>query len=86
MTVPITGGEPLLRTAEREAASSSHATRSRSPTSATRPGQQVAGPRIHHKHTDAFCALDRELTFEIGRETKTITVAAGGFLVARHRR
>jgi mannose-6-phosphate isomerase-like protein (cupin superfamily) len=45
-------------------------------------GQQVAGPHIHHQHTDAFYVLEGELSFEIGRETKTITVAAGGLLAA----
>ena len=33
-------------------------------------GQRVAGPHIHHHHTDAFYVLAGELTFEIGRETK----------------
>jgi len=45
-------------------------------------GQQVAGPHVHHHHTDAFYVLEGELTFEIGCEAATITVAAGGFLAA----
>ena len=31
-------------------------------------GEQVAGPHVHHGHTDAFYVLEGELTFEIGRE------------------
>lgn len=42
--------------------------------------EQVAGPHVHREHTDAFYVLEGELTFEIGREPKTITVAAGGFV------
>ena len=34
-------------------------------------GEQVAGPHVHHEHTDAFYVLEGELTFEIGREAKT---------------
>jgi len=43
-------------------------------------GEQVAGPHVHHDHTDAFYVLAGELTFEIGREAKTITVSSGGFV------
>jgi mannose-6-phosphate isomerase-like protein (cupin superfamily) len=46
------------------------------------PGEQVAGPHVHHQHTDSFYVLDGALTFEIGRERETITVAAGGFVAA----
>src|SRR2546430_296722 len=45
-------------------------------------GEQVAGPHVHHQHTDAFYVLEGELTFEIGREPETITVSAGGFVAA----
>ena len=45
-------------------------------------GEQVAGPHVHHEHTDAFYVLEGELTFEIGREAKTITVSSGGFVAA----
>jgi mannose-6-phosphate isomerase-like protein (cupin superfamily) len=80
--VPITGGDPVLRNAEREISillarkqiTITHARYS--------AGQQVAGPHIHHKHTDAFYILEGELTFEIGREAKSITVCTGGFLAA----
>ena len=34
-------------------------------------GEQVAGPHVHHQHTDAFYVLEGELTFEIGREAET---------------
>jgi quercetin dioxygenase-like cupin family protein len=43
-------------------------------------GERVAGPHVHHAHTDAFYVLEGELTFEIGRERETITVCAGGFV------
>jgi len=43
-------------------------------------GEQVAGPHVHHEHTDAFYVLEGELTFEIGREAKTITLSPGGFV------
>jgi mannose-6-phosphate isomerase-like protein (cupin superfamily) len=82
VTAPITGGEPLPRTAEREGSillSRNEITITHARYTA---GQQVAGPHIHHKHTDAFYVHESALTFEIGRETKTITVAAGGFLAA----
>ena len=46
------------------------------------PGEQVAGPHVHHEHTDAFYVLEGELTFEIGREAETVTVGAGGFVAA----
>jgi quercetin dioxygenase-like cupin family protein len=45
-------------------------------------GERVAGPHIHHGHTDAFYVLEGELTFEIGRERATTTVSAGGFVAA----
>ena len=80
--VPITGGEWLLCNAEREGSillADKQITITHARYAA---GQQVAGPHIHHQHTDAFYVLEGELTFEIGRETKTITVAAGGFLAA----
>jgi quercetin dioxygenase-like cupin family protein len=45
-------------------------------------GEPVAGPHVHHHHTDAFYVLEGELTFQIGREAETITVSAGGFVAA----
>jgi mannose-6-phosphate isomerase-like protein (cupin superfamily) len=45
-------------------------------------GEPVAGPHIHHRHTDGFYILEGELVFEIGREAQTITVSPGGFLAA----
>ncbi len=35
---------------------------------------------MHHHHTDAFYVLEGELTFEIGRESTTVTVSSGGFV------
>ncbi|HEX6761882.1 MAG TPA: cupin domain-containing protein, partial [Gaiellaceae bacterium] len=45
-------------------------------------GEHIAGPHVHHRHTDAFYVLEGRLVFEIGREARTITVSAGGFLAA----
>jgi mannose-6-phosphate isomerase-like protein (cupin superfamily) len=80
--VPITGGEAILRREKREIGilvaredvTVTHALYS--------AGEQVAGPHVHHQHTDAFYVLEGELTFEIGREAKTITVSSGGFVAA----
>ena len=40
----------------------------------------MAGPHIHHQHTDAFYVLEGELTFEIGAERQTFTVGAGSLV------
>jgi mannose-6-phosphate isomerase-like protein (cupin superfamily) len=48
-------------------------------TSTTR--SQVAGPHMHHEHTDAYYVLEGELPL-IGREAETSAVGAGGFLAA----
>src|SRR4029453_4974415 len=37
-------------------------------------GERVAGLHVHHEHTDAFYVLEGELTFEVGREEREITV------------
>ena len=44
------------------------------------PGEEIAGPHVHHEHTDSFYVLEGELTFELGREGQTITVSSGGFV------
>src|SRR5262245_35401014 len=80
--VSVTGGEPILRSRAREisillAGEDLTITHAR-----YAAGQHVAGPHLHHQHTDAFYVLEGELTFEIGREAETITVSAGGFLAA----
>jgi quercetin dioxygenase-like cupin family protein len=80
--VPITDAEAIVRgeTREisilvaREEVTISHARYS--------AGEQVAGPHVHHEHTDAFYVLEGELTFEIGREAEMITVSSGGFVAA----
>ena len=82
VAVPITCGEPILRLEKREisilvARQDVTITHAR-----YEAGEQVAGPHVHHQHTDAFYVLEGELTFEIGREAETITVSAGGFLAA----
>ncbi|MGZ4392880.1 MAG: cupin domain-containing protein [Gaiellaceae bacterium] len=79
--VPTTGGEPILRREKREitilvAREDVTITHAR-----YAAGEQVAGPHVHHDHTDAFCVLDGELNFEIGREAETVTVSSGGFVV-----
>ena len=43
-------------------------------------GERVAGPHVHHEHTDAFYVLEGELTFEIGSGAETVAVGAGGFV------
>ena len=83
--VPITDGETILRREKREISilvareelAITHARYA--------AGEQVAGPHVHHEHTDAFYVLEGELTFEIGREAETITVSAGGFVAGRRR-
>jgi quercetin dioxygenase-like cupin family protein len=80
--VPITDGEVILRREKREisilvASEEVTITHARCPA-----GEQIAGPHVHHEHTDAFYVLEGELTFEIGREAKTITVSSGGFVAA----
>jgi quercetin dioxygenase-like cupin family protein len=81
-TVPITAGEPILHhetrqismLVAREDVTITHARYA--------AGQPVAGPHVHHEHTDAFYVLEGELTFQLGREAKTVTVPAGGFVAA----
>ena len=43
-------------------------------------GERVAGPHIHHDHTDSFYVLAGELIFEIGCHAEAVTLTAGGFL------
>jgi mannose-6-phosphate isomerase-like protein (cupin superfamily) len=76
------GGEQLIQSGTRQgsvlvAGEDLTITRARYAT-----GEQVAGPHIHHQHTDAFYVLEGELIFEIGPDAETITLAAGGFLAA----
>src|SRR6266545_6154708 len=80
--VPISGGEVILRGEKREISillARKEVTITHARYSA---GEQVAGPHVHHEHTDAFYVLEGELTFEIGREAETITVSSGGFVAA----
>ncbi len=82
MIAPIVDGEGILGRPNREisilvATEAVTITRAR-----YAAGEEVAGPHVHHEHTDAFYVLEGELTFEIGRERKTITVSAGGFVAA----
>ncbi len=82
MIVPITDGEAILRREQREISilvASEEVTITHARYAA---GEQVAGPHVHHEHTDAFYVLEGELTFEIGREAETITVSSGGFVAA----
>jgi mannose-6-phosphate isomerase-like protein (cupin superfamily) len=43
-------------------------------------GQNVAGPHIHHRHTDAFYVVEGELTFRVGCEAETVAVRSGGLV------
>ena len=78
--VRMTDGEPILRGEEREiiilvAREDLTITHAR-----YAAGELVAGPHVHHEHTDAFYVLEGELTFEIGHEAETITLSSGGFV------
>ena len=80
--VPIIVGEPILRREKRDISilvASEEVTTTQAQYAA---GEQVAAPHVHHEHTDAFYVLEGELTFEIGREAKTITISSGGFVAA----
>ena len=78
--VPSTDGEKILRGEGREISilvASEAVTITHARCAA---GEQVAGPHVHHEHTDAFYVLEGELTFEIGREAEVLRVSAGGFV------
>lgn len=80
VVVPSTDGESILRRGRREigilvACDDVTITHAR-----CAAGEQVAGPHVHHEHTDAFYVLEGELTFEIGCEAEAIVVPAGGFV------
>ena len=76
------GGEPLLDSPARQA-SVVFAREDLTITHACyAAGEHVAGPHIHHQHTDAFYVLEGKLIFEIGPEAETISVSAGGFVAA----
>ena len=79
MTVPISTGELILRSESRAVdilVTNEHLTITQARYSA---GEQISGPHIHDEHTDAY-VLEGELTFEIGREGKTLTVPSSGFV------
>ena len=78
--VPIRDGEAMLRRGKREISilvAREEVTITHGRCSA---GEQIAGPHVHHEHTDAFYALEGGLTFAIGREAEIITVSSGGFV------
>jgi quercetin dioxygenase-like cupin family protein len=80
MTVPISTGELILRSESRAVdilVTNEHLTITQARYSA---GEQISGPHIHDEHTDASYVLEGELTFEIGREGKTLTVPSSGFV------
>jgi mannose-6-phosphate isomerase-like protein (cupin superfamily) len=80
VVVPITRAEPILRRETREI--SILVAREEITITEARyaADEQVAGPHVHHDHTDAFYVLEGELTFELGREHETLTVSSGGFV------
>ncbi len=80
--VPITDEEAILRCETREI--SILVAREEITITEARyaAGEQVAGPHVHHQHTDAFYVLEGELTFELGREPETLIVSSGGFVTA----
>jgi quercetin dioxygenase-like cupin family protein len=78
--IPINESEPILQSEKRDISilvAHEDVTITRARYAA---GQQVAGPHVHHQHTDAFYVIEGELTFEIGRERRTITVSPGGYV------
>jgi len=80
MVAPTTEGEPILQSEKREISmlvAREDVTITRARYAADEP---VAGPHVHTTHTDAFYVLEGELTFEIGRESETVTVTSGGFV------
>ena len=80
MVAPTSAVEKILRSEKREI-SILVATEGVTITQARySAGEEVAGPHVHHEHTDAFYILEGEVTFEIGRESETITVSSGGFV------
>ena len=81
-TAPVRGKEPILRGERREISLLVAAENLSITQAAYAAGERVAGPHVHHRHTDAFYVLEGELVFEIGAEPETLTVAAGGFVAA----
>jgi len=64
--VPITAGEAILRRERREISilvAREEVTITHARYAA---GEQVAGPHVHHEHTDTFYELEGELTLVIG--------------------
>ena len=76
----ITDGEAIRRGEKADDQPSRRARRRHGDRGRNAPGEAVAGPHVHHEHTDAFYVLEGELTFVIGREEESITVPAGGFV------
>jgi quercetin dioxygenase-like cupin family protein len=77
--VPVDKQEPILR-GDGSEISLLVATESLSLTYASRAaGERVTGPHVH-RHAEAFYVLEGELTFEVGAEGETITLAAGGLI------
>jgi|SRR3954447_12945296 quercetin dioxygenase-like cupin family protein len=78
--IPISEPEPIVQSEKRDVSilvAGDDVTITRATYAA---GQQVAGPHVHGRHTDAFYVLEGELTFEMGRERRTITVSPGGYV------
>ena len=80
VAAPVGDGEAILRSEAREisilvARDDLTITRAR-----YAAGESVAGPHVHHEHTDAFYVLEGELIFEIGPGPETVAVSAGGFV------
>ena len=80
--VPIGKQEPILRSGEREISLLVAADHLSLTYASQAAHESVAGPHIHHQHTDAFYVLEGELTFQIGAEGETVTVGPGSFVAA----
>jgi mannose-6-phosphate isomerase-like protein (cupin superfamily) len=80
MPIAVTAGQAILRSEKREIGilvARKEVTITHARYSA---GEQIAGPHVHHEHTDAFYVLEGELTFELGREAERVRVSSGGFV------
>jgi len=79
-TVPLNEPEPILQSEKRDISILIARTDLTITRATYAEGQQVARPHQHRWHTDAFYVLEGKLTFEIGRERRTITVSHGGYV------
>jgi quercetin dioxygenase-like cupin family protein len=78
--VGIADGEALVRREEREVSIVVALEEVTITYARCSPGERIAGPHVHDGHVDAFYVLEGELTFEIGRESESISLWSGGLV------